>query len=88
MRRFLLPAILACGMGLFMPCAGSAQQGPEWFFRPTVGQLKFTLSYEGILYPDRPVAGQDADMGMSQHRVRLLVPLLQEKAESGRRQCF
>jgi hypothetical protein len=44
-----------------------------------VGDAKPVPFYEGTLYPDRPVSGQNTDMGMSQHRLRLLVPLLQEK---------
>lgn len=76
-RRFLLPAILASGMGLSLPCVASAQQGLEWLIGPTLGQLKPTLAFESTLYPDRPVTGQDADMGMSQHRARLLAPIVQ-----------
>jgi hypothetical protein len=42
-----------------------------------VGKLDFTFSYDGALYPDRPVSGQNADMGFSTHRVRLLAPIAQ-----------
>jgi hypothetical protein len=78
-RRCLLPALLVLGVGLAAAGIASAQQGPEGLFRRTVGDLKVVPFYEGTLYPDRPVSGQGTDMGMSQHRVRLVVPLFQEK---------
>lgn len=75
-KRFVLTVLFVCA-GLVVPDCGLPQQGPGWFFGPTVGKLNFTLSYDGMLYPDRPVSGQNADMGFSTHRVRLLAPIAQ-----------
>ena len=79
MRKFLLPLFLVFSIGGALPGLAAAQQGPEGLFRPTVGDLKVSLSYDGTLYPDRPVSGQSTDMSLSQHRFRLVGPLLQQK---------
>ncbi|MBI5542410.1 MAG: hypothetical protein HY901_00865, partial [Deltaproteobacteria bacterium] len=79
MRRFLLPVFLVFSIGGALPGLAAAQQGPEGFFSRTVGDLKVGLSYDGTLYPDRPVSGQSTDMGLSQHRLRFVAPLLQQK---------
>lgn len=79
MRRFLLSVLLVFSIGGAWPRLAAGQHGPEGFGRRTVGDLKIGLSYEGILYPDRAVSGQNTDMGLSQHRVRFFTPLIQQK---------
>ena len=75
-KRFFSAVLVLCASLLVHDC-GLAQQGPGWFFGPAVGKLDFTFSYDGALYPDRPVSGQNADMGFSVHRVRVLAPITQ-----------
>lgn len=75
-KRFFLAVLVVCA-GLVMPEFGVAQQGPGWFFGPALGKLDFSLSYDAAWYPDRPVSGQNADLGFSLHRVRLLAPIAQ-----------
>lgn len=70
----LLTLVCCCGM---IPGSALAQQGPVWFFSPTLGQVKLNITYDGAFVPDRPVSGQDAEMGFSQHRVRVLAPITQ-----------
>ena len=62
---------------LALPSPARAQAGPEWLLGQEVGRLKFSLAYESTIYPDRGVAGQATDLGMVQHRLRGVAPLLQ-----------
>jgi hypothetical protein len=79
MRKLLLSAILVIFAGLAIPDWGLTQESQNLFFAPTLGNLKFSVSYDTMLYPDRPVSGQTADMGFSQHRVRLFAPIAQSE---------
>ena len=47
------------------------------FFSPVVGKLNGVGSYGLTIYPDRPVEGQSADLGMVQNDLFLLFPVSQ-----------
>jgi hypothetical protein len=79
MRSVVLHVLLACSIGLALVADVAAQQEFEGFFRSSVGDLKFRAFYNGTLYPDRSVSGQNTEMGLSRHQLRLFAPLLQEK---------
>lgn len=79
MRRRMLVACLASGLVGTLLGLASAQQQLESVLRSSVGDMKVGLFYDGTLYPDRAVRGQNTDMGLNQHRVRLVAPVLQDK---------
>jgi hypothetical protein len=50
-------------------------------FSPELGQLHIRSDYRFTLYPDQPVEGQPAELGMMQHDFSLSVPFLQSASD-------
>jgi len=70
----LLTATLALGV----PRSATAQSELQTMLDPTFGKLIFRSDYRITFYPDQRVERQPAELGFTEHRVSLSIPLWQD----------
>jgi len=77
--RLLLLLTMALALGL--PRSAAAQSELQTMLEPTFGKLIFRSDYRISFYPDQRVEQQPAQLGFTEHRVSLSVPLWQNSRD-------
>jgi len=59
----------------------AAQDELYKLMNPSMGNLRFSVDYQGDYYPAREVEGQALDLGLTKHQVEVLAPLRQDRTQ-------
>src|SRR2546427_10991118 len=72
--------VLGAALLVVFPTAVGAQAEIQTWLNPELGKQIPRADYRFTYYPDRKVDNQETHLGLSEHRVALFVPLLQDTA--------
>ncbi len=76
-----LAVTLAVTLAASLSAAAPAQEPLAQWVSPTTGRPGLLSDYGVTYYPDRRVAGQDADLGMTRHDFSLLLPVWRDSGD-------